>query len=117
MTPRNEEDADTLSAVGVVGHPGKLLHPRNPIGRRGALRPDCPASSVTLAASLRQPPAFPCGQSVSSADWVWLNGSGGIVPSSVAWMSAPAVRAASPLTHCPWGCVMGIAQTDKGVHP
>src|SRR5207248_2471955 len=54
------------------------------------------ASAWTLATSLRQP-----GESVSpdqplrSAHWIWLKGSGGMTPSSDAWIRLPADRAAS----------------------
>ena len=56
-----------------------------------------------LALSLRQPgtSAVP-SQPLRSAHWIWLKGSGGMAPSSVAWTKVPAERAvsASARTHC-----------------
>ena len=44
-----------------------------------------PASALTLAANFRQPAlsSFP-SHALRSAHWIWLNGIGGMLPSSVA---------------------------------
>src|SRR5690348_7646997 len=61
---------------------------------------EAPVSSATLARSLRQPAES--GLPLKSAHWIWLNGKGGTVPSTVACTSVPAPRAASASarTHC-----------------
>src|SRR6185369_14857600 len=67
------------------------------------LRSEGPMIAATLAVSLRQPAAS-CSpfQPDRSAHWIWLNGIGGMLPSSVAWTSLLLDRpaSASALTHC-----------------
>src|SRR5205085_10633499 len=62
-----------------------------------------PAKASTLAASLRQPGVerWP-SQPLRSAHWIWLNGSGGMVPSRLTCTRVSADRAvsASARTHC-----------------
>jgi hypothetical protein len=61
-----------------------------------------PANAATLAASFFHPGlSAPPFQPLKSAHWIWLNGSGGIVPSRAAWMSVPEFLAvsASARTH------------------
>ena len=69
----------------------------------GAFASGAPASSFKLAHSFRHPCASVSGcHSCRSAQWIWLNGIGGMVPSIVAWtrVSAPRAVSASARTHC-----------------
>ncbi len=65
--------------------------------------PVAPTRAVTLPSTLRQPGAWTSpSQSRRSAQWIWLNGIGGTVPSTLTWTSVPFSRAASASarTHC-----------------
>ena len=61
-----------------------------------------PASAAMLAASLSQPGAFAePSQSLRLAHWIWLNGIGGMVPSSVDLDQRSKLRARHPLRPAP----------------
>src|SRR4051794_32672142 len=74
-----------------------------PDATRGLSAGAAPASSPTLANSLRQPDAVRCpSHALRSAHWIWLNGIGGTVASRLAWTSVEAERAVSASARTQW---------------